>query len=241
MKKMAPKIDLAALPREELKEQLFRKQFKKTQLCRYHASGKCKSGKKCTFAHGASELSVVPNLDKTSMCSAWLVGKCDKGDECKFAHGAKDLRLTPLFKAALLKDTMGPGTPEPSEVGIPLPYQTPCKMSSSSISVASTDIPSIRQTVKSTWDLRSATTLTTPATTPPTSVVQRADTLTPPDVNERQLISCWISVDKPDRSPVPVAQHWLARMALFARMAPECHRDKLAEMLQNAAPDSYFD
>jgi len=84
------------------KGELFRRQFMKTTLCRFHAMGKCSKGKSCPFAHEPSELSVAPDLRKTSVCAAWMVGECLKSSKhCQFAHGAQELRMTPLFKVSL--------------------------------------------------------------------------------------------------------------------------------------------
>jgi len=152
-----------------LKEELFRTQFKKTQLCRFYIAGKkCKKGESCVFAHGAPELSVVPDLNKTSLCTAWMAWKCNKSSaECKFAHGSRELHRTPLFKASQLGKTMpksraGLGTPDSNEVNIPGPCPTSLKLSSppmlASPPMADTDdvdTPFLRWISKSTSPLTS--------------------------------------------------------------------------------------
>lgn len=91
-----------------IKGELFRRQFKKTTMCRFFTAGKCKSGNSCAFAHTAEELHVAPDLTKTSLCTAWLNGDCSKSSkQCQFAHGAQELRMTPLFKTSLPMRTGG--------------------------------------------------------------------------------------------------------------------------------------
>jgi len=76
--------------------QHFRKQFQKTQFCRYHLSmGGCRKGTSCEFAHDAEELTRAPDLRRTSICKDWQEGKCQATAEtCKFAHGNAMLRRT---------------------------------------------------------------------------------------------------------------------------------------------------
>jgi len=79
----------------------FRKQFRKTQLCRFNAVGQCNNGQNCSFAHSPLELSTVPDLTKTALCSAWQKGRCPlAAADCHFAHGSEELRLTPAFDKA---------------------------------------------------------------------------------------------------------------------------------------------
>lgn len=75
--------------------QAFRKQFTKTQFCRYHWGGGCRKGANCQFAHEAHELTRPPDLRRTSICKDWLEGKCGATAEtCRFAHGNAFLRRT---------------------------------------------------------------------------------------------------------------------------------------------------
>jgi len=87
---------------------LFRQQFRKTRLCRYHMEGCCWNGGACRFAHSDSELQGGPDLTKTSVCTAWMAGSCPfEARDCPFAHGSKELRCTRLyFKTAVCKDFM---------------------------------------------------------------------------------------------------------------------------------------
>lgn len=84
----------------------FRKQFKKTQLCRFWANGSCWNSDDCTFAHGRNEVQGRPDLYKTSICENWTKGCCRyESQHCQFAHGHQELRATPLFvKTTLCKD-----------------------------------------------------------------------------------------------------------------------------------------
>eukprot|EP00930_Biecheleria_cincta_P101672 TRINITY_DN9331_c0_g2_i2.p1 TRINITY_DN9331_c0_g2~~TRINITY_DN9331_c0_g2_i2.p1 ORF type:complete len:239 (-),score=45.40 TRINITY_DN9331_c0_g2_i2:71-787(-) len=78
------------------RRQRIRKQFMKTELCRYHTSvAGCRKGTSCEFAHSAKELMRPPNLRRTSICKDWQKGTCPKtADTCKFAHGNALLRRT---------------------------------------------------------------------------------------------------------------------------------------------------
>jgi hypothetical protein len=105
----ATMVDQACTPCESVdaegqngKSDLFRHQFSKTVLCRFHAAGKCRKGKDCTFAHTTTDLNVAPDLTKTSICKAWKTGRCSKSSQqCQFAHGAHELRMTPLFRCTI--------------------------------------------------------------------------------------------------------------------------------------------
>lgn len=76
---------------------LFRSQFKKTQLCSFYREGRCRySDSMCSFSHGDAE--VAPDLTKTSLCQRWRQGTCPfSANTCRFAHGKHELRVTPLF------------------------------------------------------------------------------------------------------------------------------------------------
>eukprot|EP00440_Ansanella_granifera_P013454 gb/GFBE01014620.1/.p1 GENE.gb/GFBE01014620.1/~~gb/GFBE01014620.1/.p1 ORF type:complete len:261 (+),score=67.86 gb/GFBE01014620.1/:1-783(+) len=76
----------------------FRKQFKKTQLCRFFLTSRCMKGGSCEFAHGKEELHAPPDLRQTSICKAWLQGVCpESAQTCRFAHGTAMLRRTAGF------------------------------------------------------------------------------------------------------------------------------------------------
>ncbi|CAJ1448867.1 unnamed protein product [Effrenium voratum] len=82
-------------PLDEEQRAVFRKQFKKTQLCRFYKGSGCHMGEKCQFAHGREELQKAPDLRHTSICPRWLQGHCPHSAEtCAFAHGANNLRRT---------------------------------------------------------------------------------------------------------------------------------------------------
>ena len=68
--------------------------FRKTKMCKYHASGSCYKGEECSHAHARSELVNKPNLHKTSLCRRWLTSAhCYLNDECPYAHGNQELRV----------------------------------------------------------------------------------------------------------------------------------------------------
>jgi len=79
---------------------IFRKQFRKTQLCRFYKGSGCHMGPDCEFAHGREELQKAPDLRRTSICPRWMQGKCPHSAEtCGFAHGANHLRRTIGFQS----------------------------------------------------------------------------------------------------------------------------------------------
>jgi len=76
---------------------VFRKQFYKTEMCRYYRGG-CVKGSSCSYAHGEEELRVAPELAKTSLCQAWMKHSCPlSSKDCQFAHGWAEMRATPAF------------------------------------------------------------------------------------------------------------------------------------------------
>mmetsp|Transcript_11173 Transcript_11173/g.35079 ORF Transcript_11173/g.35079 Transcript_11173/m.35079 type:complete len:288 (+) Transcript_11173:168-1031(+) len=79
-------------------DQLFRSQFKKTELCTFWEQAWCSKGQNCPFAHGKDELRTAPNLTKTSFCRKWLKFGCTHTSaDCRFAHGMQELRMTETF------------------------------------------------------------------------------------------------------------------------------------------------
>eukprot|EP00427_Karlodinium_veneficum_P022259 CAMPEP_0169116380 /NCGR_PEP_ID=MMETSP1015-20121227/29861_1 /TAXON_ID=342587 /ORGANISM="Karlodinium micrum, Strain CCMP2283" /LENGTH=216 /DNA_ID=CAMNT_0009178927 /DNA_START=71 /DNA_END=721 /DNA_ORIENTATION=- len=74
------------------------RQFLKTEMCSFHAVGRCKRASACKFAHSFDEIEARPNLTKTSLCKAWQKGQCAlPAARCQFAHDADDLRSTRGF------------------------------------------------------------------------------------------------------------------------------------------------
>jgi len=207
------------------KKQLLRHQFKKTELCRYHFGGKCKNGKACSFAHGASELNVAPDLAKTVMCQLWMAGKCNKSaEDCKFAHGSQDLRTTPLFEVSLLGKRMQKNSA--SRI-------TPC--------INEVDMPPIRQNSKTNASHMS-------------DIGSESNTCSDSNASNSPLASDadqrknWFEAMTPPQSPSAEAiwvmspeQQWIRALEVFFASAPIGQPDALARMLQNAAPDQYYD
>lgn len=67
--------------------------FLKTQMCKFHAAGKCMRGVNCKFAHSQKELAPAPDFSRTKMCPELCrTGRCTRGDACTFAHKTKELR-----------------------------------------------------------------------------------------------------------------------------------------------------
>ncbi|CAE7562434.1 Zfp36 [Symbiodinium natans] len=96
MSRMQKSSAEAPLPKE--KQTLFVGQFRKTKMCRFHETGRCRYGDQCPFAHDPSELEELPDLRKTSICKNWKQGCCTYASEqCPFAHGKEELRKTPPF------------------------------------------------------------------------------------------------------------------------------------------------
>lgn len=71
--------------------------FRKTRMCGFlQASGHCKYGEACFFAHSQDEIQVRVSLSKTSLCKAWMKGACPlAAKDCCFAHGRRELRRVP--------------------------------------------------------------------------------------------------------------------------------------------------
>lgn len=85
-------------PSLQKRDERFRFQFRKTELCSFHERGVCSKGSKCPFAHGRGELRPAPDLAKTSLCRDWQKSACTLGsDACPFAHGRQELRTTAVF------------------------------------------------------------------------------------------------------------------------------------------------
>jgi len=66
--------------------------FHKTKLCMFHREGGCKRGAACQFAHGITELQLLPNLCQTKVCPSIEAGGSCEEPECSFAHDANQLR-----------------------------------------------------------------------------------------------------------------------------------------------------
>lgn len=74
--------------------------FLKTRLCKFHSVGVCSRGSACSFAHGAKELSPLPDLSCTQMCPNLIKnGHCSDA-ACNFAHNKKELRPRPAKSTA---------------------------------------------------------------------------------------------------------------------------------------------
>mmetsp|Transcript_23532 Transcript_23532/g.54641 ORF Transcript_23532/g.54641 Transcript_23532/m.54641 type:complete len:291 (+) Transcript_23532:89-961(+) len=91
---------LGEKPKESVVDKTaFRKQFKKTQMCRFFQRSACRKGDLCEFAHGPEELTRAPDLRRTSLCKAFMEGCCtESAESCRFAHGIALLRRTPGFE-----------------------------------------------------------------------------------------------------------------------------------------------
>lgn len=89
--------------KEPINKMVFRKQFKKTQMCRFFQRSACRKGYSCEFAHGPQELAQPPDLRRTSLCKAFMEGCCPESAEtCRFAHGIAMLRRTQGFEKVVL-------------------------------------------------------------------------------------------------------------------------------------------
>eukprot|EP00439_Symbiodinium_sp_Y106_P010520 s1350_g1.t1 len=94
---------LAAMPKE--KQTLFVGQFRKTKMCRFHETGRCRYGDECPFAHDPSELEECEGSSDPPLLAGvqfraknWQQGRCSHASErCPFAHGKEELRKTPPF------------------------------------------------------------------------------------------------------------------------------------------------
>lgn len=95
----------------------------KTELCRpFAATGRCRYGARCQFAHGPGELRGLRRHPKyrTQPCSTFLrCGSCPYGPRCHFLHGPPPLQPAP---APLLGDggvtAMGPPPSSPRRLPV---------------------------------------------------------------------------------------------------------------------------
>lgn len=77
--------------------------FHKTTMCIFQASGKCKKGGHCKFAHSPEELRAVPDLSQTRVCAAFMSGCCLDID-CSFAHGKEEVKTLVLSAERLMTE-----------------------------------------------------------------------------------------------------------------------------------------
>ncbi len=73
---------------ESGEENFMKQKLFKSKVCRFYATGRCKYGHGCTFAHSANELRPSPDFRKTKLCSR---PGCDD-PTCTYAHGLGDVR-----------------------------------------------------------------------------------------------------------------------------------------------------
>lgn len=101
--------------------EVFRFQFRKTELCCFHEQGVCSKGESCPFAHGSEELRPAPNLTKTSLCKKWRKRCCSlNSEDCPFAHGAQELRITEpyLDRRLFCRAAVPPTSPAAVQPGV---------------------------------------------------------------------------------------------------------------------------
>lgn len=69
--------------------------FSKTRLCKFFLKGRCKRGKRCTWAHSEDDLAARPDFFKTQFCpTLFQAGQCTAGNGCRYAHASAELRRT---------------------------------------------------------------------------------------------------------------------------------------------------
>jgi len=88
--------------------------FLKTKLCRFFVVGACAKGSECRFAHGAGELSELPDFTKTQLCSSFLFFRACTAPGCAFAHSPRELRPRAAGRTEVLPARAEPGAPRPS-------------------------------------------------------------------------------------------------------------------------------
>ncbi|CAE8611036.1 unnamed protein product [Polarella glacialis] len=72
-------------------------QFFKTKVCMFWEKGLCTRGYGCKYAHGGTEINIMPDLTNTSLCPAISKdGHCNRPN-CTFAHSLENLRATQKF------------------------------------------------------------------------------------------------------------------------------------------------
>jgi len=80
--------------------------MKGTQMCKFHAMGKCNRGSNCNFAHSFTKLRAKPNFAKTRLCPTILAGKrCFNLATCSYAHSKEEMRVAAQQRSASEKST----------------------------------------------------------------------------------------------------------------------------------------
>jgi len=83
--------------------------FDKTKECKFYVAGHCHKGNTCKFAHGSTDLRLVPDLTCTKICPRLLKrGSCEKAG-CRYAHSADELAHAPLSTPQSAIETSGQG------------------------------------------------------------------------------------------------------------------------------------
>jgi butyrate response factor len=81
----------------DIEEELTKQNRYKTELCQsWIATGACRYGPKCQFAHGKYELNYVIRHPKykTEICKTFsTTGQCPYGKRCRFVHQLTELRM----------------------------------------------------------------------------------------------------------------------------------------------------
>lgn len=87
---------------------LYRRQFFKTALCKFHIDGRCSKGANCEHAHTEVELLSKPVLTKTRMCKVFLrTGHCEIINSCPFAHDTHEVARTNSFYKSKMCEFVG--------------------------------------------------------------------------------------------------------------------------------------
>jgi len=81
----------------DIEEELTKQNRFKTEMCQsWMATGACRYGGKCQFAHGKDELNPVIRHPKykTEICKTFsTTGQCPYGKRCRFVHQLRELRM----------------------------------------------------------------------------------------------------------------------------------------------------
>jgi len=89
----------------DIEEELTKQNRYKTELCQtFVATGVCRYGAKCQFAHGKDDLNPIIRHPKykTEICKTFsTTGQCPYGKRCRFVHQLNELRMDDVNEAEM--------------------------------------------------------------------------------------------------------------------------------------------
>lgn len=95
--------------------------YQKTQMCKFHRTGRCTRGAGCFFAHSKEELKELPDLTCTRICPTVQAGRECLNATCSYAHRRQELRA-PVIPSQSKTST---GSRTPMKLGVAEPLGLP--------------------------------------------------------------------------------------------------------------------